>query len=61
MGLIFLNCRNAQVKIHKAEIPEAVSAKAIGFVNDAMDKFPIEKVLRASAFCRPYCSRHSSL
>ena len=36
------------VKIHKAEIPESMQEKAIYRVNQAMDKFQIEKDIATS-------------
>lgn len=33
-----------QVKIHRADIPQDISAKAVEKLNEAMDKYQIEKV-----------------
>lgn len=38
--------KGRQIKIHKAQIPSNMSDKAISLINDALDKFQIEKVIR---------------
>ena len=37
--------KGRQIKIHKAQIPSNMSDKAIALINDALDKFQIEKVI----------------